>query len=345
MPTLIGWLIFTSGFLISGVLNHDPELYKIIKYFLLFLVFSVLIIIDNTPDLLNKCLNFSLYIVMIPLLCLIILRKNDLLVILGDGRIGWLFAFPGTLWKVGACVWPHTVWKYLNQLQYKNLLSCELALFCMVLDGSRTAIVWIFLTTVIVGVFYFIQKSYKNISYKPICYLLSIILFTYFIIQPMILSWVLGCNSSNTATCYRLVNGETNIRLKMLETAWKQVIEKFPWGGGFNSTRVLEEGEYSTIHMTYLQLLCDGGVVTLIGYLLFILYPFFILLKFFTEKIEYFFKRFEVMLSSVSVIGLTLLIGLFHPVSNELNEWGVVFLAISVSMTYIARSQYAFTSS
>ncbi len=143
---------------------------------------------------------------------------------------------------------------------------------------------------------------------------------------------------SAQTTTLRMVNGDTTTRKEMLQAGWKRALETFPWGCGFGCTSIAESGEKIVIHMTYLQILADEGVISLVGYLLFMLYPLYRAIRYLTEKPEVFAERFDLMLTPVSILLLYLFIGFLHPLSNELTEWALVMGAISIVMLYVKRS-------
>ena len=116
----------------------------------------------------------------------------------------------------------------------------------------------------------------------------------------------------------------------MLRAGWEQAVENFPLGCGFGCTGIRVDGVYTVIHMTYLQILGEGGVISLIGYLWFILFPIWQGVKYITEKRELLLERVDTMLAPISVLILYLFIGFFHPLSNELTEWAVVITAVSI---------------
>lgn len=318
--------------------------------------------------LLEKALSITLVISLVPLILLALFRQLDTLVILGDGRMGWLASWPGVIWKIGAFVWPFAVWRCLKKANFINVLLAFGAVLVMALDGSRTSMLWLALVWGALAMIAF----FARVQTQPVrghFSLIVVTLLSFSLIQPVLLGWVSGdydkllvqlmekqtSDHPDTAnlsishtleetlaapketTADRLVKGDNSIRLQMLHTGWQQTVDKFPWGGGFGSTRVDDFGTDSVIHMTYLQLLADEGVLSFIGYLLFILTPLYYGLKFVFEKRELFVERFESMLSPLSVLALFLFMGCFHPLSNELTEWAIVLTAISIVICHVPR--------
>ncbi|CAI0778368.1 Uncharacterised protein [Serratia entomophila] len=365
---LFGWLLFMAGIAIAAFMNHGTGLYTVAKYLaFMFVLLCLLLISPLSPSLLERALSVTLVVSLVPLIILALFRQLDAMVILGDGRMGWLASWPGVIWKIGAFVWPFAVWRCLKKPSALNILLAFGAVLTMALDGSRTSMLWLVLVWISLAVIAIFAKTYT----KPIRTHLSLLLVTFIsfsLIQPVLLGWVSGhydqlitqlmekkaekneaggddlnrvfqktLDAPKEATADRLVKGDNSIRLQMLHTGWQQTVDKFPWGGGFGSTRVDDFGASSVIHMTYLQLLADEGVLSFVGYLLFILCPLYYGLKFVTEKRELFTERFELMLSPLSVLALFLFMGCFHPLSNELTEWAIVLTAISIVMSHVPR--------
>lgn len=359
---ILGWLLFMSGITIAGIMNHGIGLYTLIKYSLFIVVFLAMIIISVSPIILEKALSITLMVSLLPLLLLGLLRETDALVVFADGRMGWFASWPGIIWKIGAFIWPLAVWRLLKQPNWINILLAFSSVLVISLDGSRTSIVWMILVTIsLISITIFIHKRLHR--FRTYLCLILVAVVPFFVIQPTLLGWVSGYydqyitqsisntdnalsitsditlekshKGSNESVAYRLVEGDNSVRLHMLEAGWKTTLEKFPWGNGFGSTRVDDFGTNSVIHMTYLQLLADEGILSLIGYLLFLLTPLYYGVRFIIQNRELFAERFEFMLCPLSIITLYLFIGIFHPLSNELTEWAIVLTAISSVVNYV----------
>lgn len=363
-PMLLGWLLFMAGIAAASLANHGLGFYTLAKYLAFMLVLAMLVVISPlTPKLLEKSLSAALIVSLIPLILLALFRQTDAMVILGDGRMGWLASWPGVIWKAGAFVWPFAVWRCLKQPHIRNLLLAFSAVLVMALDGSRTSMLWLVLVWGGLAAVAFASK----IHVKPVRSHLGILLVTilsFSIIQPILLNWVSGhydplitqllsksesngniinelqkeyVTPSSESTADRLVSGDNTTRLEMLRVGWQHAVETFPWGGGFGSTRVMDFGASSVIHMTYLQLLADDGVLAFVGYLLFLLYPLYRGVRFVTSQRELFVERFDSMLCPLSTLTLFLFMGLFHPLSNELTEWGIILAALAIVVTHVSR--------
>lgn len=349
-PMFIGWGLFIAGIAIAGFFNGGMGLYTIAKYIAILFVLLMLLMIGVSATQLEKALILALACSLIPLILLIIFRANNMLIILGDGRMGWLAIWPGVLWKVGAYIWPFSIWCCLRRPNYANFLLAFAAILAMALDGSRTSMLWLILSW---GGLFVISFNLKNRHiWCHICLLLIVIL-AFGIIQPILLSWAnLPYESLSTATAkilnsdivsksasIRLVEGDSFTRAQMFQDGWKHVREVFPWGCGFGCTGILHNNVHIVLHMTYLQILGDGGVISIIGYALFLLFPLYRAVHYVTENKNFFIERFDQMVTPISIILLYLFLGLLHPVSNELTEWGIVLTAISVVVMHVTNRQ------
>ncbi|SMB83689.1 hypothetical protein SAMN05660772_00677 [Pasteurella testudinis DSM 23072] len=366
------WLLFMLGIAIAALENDGEGAYALIKYSFFIPILLILLIIPYVSSgLLDKALYIALFLSLLPLISFILFRYLDAMVILGDGRMGWLASWPGVIWKIGAFIWPVAAWRYMQKVSVSNVLLVFSSALIIALDGSRTAIVWmilVWLTLSIIVTYTNTQKT-KNNQILVHCCLLLVVSISFAAIQPTLLGWVRGQyddaitqlvtpstniqsklaienekmnnidnkSTPENTTAARLVQGDTTTRLEMLSIGWQQAVDNFPFGGGFGSTKANEYGEKVVIHMTYLQILADEGVVSLLGYLLFFIYPLYHGIRFVTEKKALFLERFEIMLTPLSVLILFLFMGLFHPLSNELSEWGIVLVAISIILNYVPR--------
>lgn len=378
-PMLIGWLLFMAGIGIAAAMNNGIGMYTIAKYLALLLVFFTLIIVGMTTEKLEYALTMALSFAVVCLLLFALFRVNSTLIILGDGRMGWVAIWPGVLWKVGAYVLPFSLWRCLKKPDWKTVTVIALALIAMSADGSRTSLIWLAVTWLMVIVCGIVIKLPAK-SWRTQIALTVMAAFLFAVFQPVMLSWVEGrydaavaqkieqvrsfsfrADTPHTDTApasgtvdvlpqisknvssERLIHGNTTTRKTMMIEGWQQAMAKFPWGGGFGSTMVDDNGTRTVIHMTYLQILGDEGVLALAGYLLILIYPLYRAIRYLTEKRALFAERFELMLAPISVLALYILTGLLHPLSNEITEWAPVLAAIAVIVIY-GRSEHVTSS-
>lgn len=373
-PMMIGWLLFIAGIAIAAAMNGGVGLYTIAKYLALLLVLLLLLVVGITSSKLEYGLTLAMAVAVICLLLFAIFRMNNALIVLGDGRMGWWAAWPGVLWKAGAYVWPFALWRCLKNTNWKTVAVVALSMVAMAVDGSRTSLIWLALTwAILIGCGIWFKLPGRGLRTHAIIILMGAFIFTVF--QPVLLSWVDarydtaiaykieqmrsfsfskqkndGAKNNDlrppaqlppialNTTSERVLNGNTTTRKAMLEAGWVQSKQKFPWGGGFGSTTVDDNGSRTVIHMTYLQILGDEGILALAGYLLLLFYPLYRGLRYLTEKRECIAERFDIMLAPISILLLYVLTGFLHPLSNEITEWALILGAIATIVIYTTRS-------
>lgn len=369
-PMLLGWLLFIAGIAIAAAMNGGTGLYTVAKYLALLMVLFMLLVIGISSEKLEYALTLALAVAVICLLLFALFRMDNALIVLGDGRVGWWGIWPGVLWKAGAYVWPFALWRCLKNTNLKTLSIVALSMIAMAVDGSRTSLIWLALTWgVLVGFGIWLKLPGRGLRVHAALVVMALFLFTLF--QPVLLNWVDGRYdaliaykieqvrsfsfktstgstvkdseprkptmappiSKNTSS-ERIINGNTATRKTMLETGWHQSMAKFPWGGGFGSTTVDDNGSRTVIHMTYLQILGDEGIIALAGYLLMLFFPLYRAIRYLTENRKLLAERFEVMLAPISILSLYALTGFLHPLSNEITEWALVLGAIATIIIY-----------
>lgn len=334
-PWIIGWFFLIIGIIISDFINNQNNIISIIKYTLIMLlvIFSLKYCYIDVR-VVEKALYISLLCNVI-LLCIIILFKmQGLLIILGDGRIGWLANWPGKLWYVAAFVYPLAFFRILTTSNKKIWFYLMSALLLFSLDGSRTGFLWLALTTV-ASILICLGQSDKKIIFVKLLLLLLAVYVMFFVIQPSIEPWIVGVHTlgeTSEPVLSRVVEGDTQTRLMMLNMAYSSAIKNFPFGASFGATMSQEsDGTPVVIHMAYLQVLSDLGVIGFIGLLCIVFYPLYkisvYLLGNISKNILYEIDQYILPLSIILLFSMTLLL---HPMSNELTEWGVVIIAMAI---------------
>lgn len=380
-PMLLGWMLFMTGIAISGALHNGTGLYTIAKYVVILLVLLLLLLLGTTSAQLEKALTLALVVSVIPLIFFIVFRFNNAMVILGDGRMGWLAIWPGVLWKAGAYMWPCALWHHVKRPTWTTAGLAALSMLAMALDGSRTSVLWLGVTwAALAACGVWLKVPGRGLRAHAGLMVLAALLFT--LAQPVMLTWVEGrydtqivssiekvksfsfsfranptpqagaattpatiqspadviASIENSARSSRLVKGNVTTRQFMLQDGWRQALAQFPWGCGFGCTTIEENGERTVIHMTYLQILGDEGIIALAGYMLFMLFPLYRAIQYLVERPAVLAERFDLMLAPVSILSLYLLTGFLHPLSNELTEWALVVGAIASVMIHVKRS-------
>jgi len=122
---------------------------------------------------------------------------------------------------------------------------------------------------------------------------------------------------------YQRLGGGDPTRMNMILHGIQSAIANFPLGGGLGSTTADDHGVQVHIHMTYLQLLSDVGLIGLLSYACIFLLGF----------VWFFRLEKEIRTSALSIVAIVCIYltqGLFAPLSNEITEWFPVVLALSV---------------
>jgi len=122
---------------------------------------------------------------------------------------------------------------------------------------------------------------------------------------------------------YQRLGGGDPTRINMMLHGIQSAIANFPLGGGLGSTTADDHGAQVHIHMTYLQLLSDVGLIGLLSYACIFLLG---LMWFFRLEKEIRTSALPI----VAIVCIYLTQGLFAPLSNEITEWFPVVLALSV---------------
>ena len=115
-------------------------------------------------------------------------------------------------------------------------------------------------------------------------------------------------------------------RLEMWRVALDALPSHLPWGAGWQATRSSFGGEYHlVIHMAYLQVLSDLGVVGLLGFLL-VFTPLWRMIWLFRHQPLILLVQHPLLV----IPSFLLFTSLFNPISNELSEWGLPMLVLAM---------------
>jgi len=122
---------------------------------------------------------------------------------------------------------------------------------------------------------------------------------------------------------YQRIAGGDSTRIDMFLHGIQSSIANFPLGGGLGSTTLESYGYPLHIHMTYLQLFSDLGLIGILSYM-----------AIFLLSILWFFRlKDKARISALPVLATILIYfiqGCFAPFSNEITEWFPVILSFSV---------------
>lgn len=332
-PWLIGWFLLISSIFITDLLFSQNNITSIAKYTLIALIAALAFkTSDIDPLILEYALLISLIINTAIITINILLKNYDFLVILGDGRIGWLANWPGKLWYVAGFIFPLIIFRiFSTSLKlFWFYLVCALLLFA--LDGSRTGYLWFIVSLLIIFSFNLLTQQNKKIIIAKFVAIIIISGGIFTIIQPAILYWLndkthLDTNPTSSSLL-RTIEGDNHTRINMIYTALEHSYKNFPLGSGFQTTKSQEkDGSYAVVHIAYIQTLADIGIMGFLGFMLIVFYPIYRVIAYSLQNKRFIKPFIKDTVTPLSIVSLCALSFLFHPISNELTEWGILIIA------------------
>lgn len=330
---------FLSGVLSSLIVVNSLEtLIQATKFTLIFLTLYYFLYYNKKNwDPFYKAINFSVYINSF-LLILGIIGIPVAQLLTGDGRWGTILAYPGSLVKIGILgLYVNVFSLILIKDKYrKTIMLVILSLFIIFMDGSRTGMLIIALTILLIPLLYFLLNYHNKIKAVIIPFILVTFMGLWLpIIIPYFLNTRVGQSINNLFSSNSIIQGLSNIdpaRYMMFDTAIKKILDSPLIGTGAFSTRgIYEDGSSMVVHNTYLQIWGDYGLVGLVSYLLIILVWIFLLPKVLIKLQVSNDNLFKVRVcSSILVLVYFAFNGFFHPYSTELSEWILFIFPISI---------------
>lgn len=326
---LAGFSLLLIGFISSAIYNSDPiTLYQTIK---LVMICAIGILIHKHSARIGLESIFPICLITVWIsFGAFLLSKFFLLpyhVVLGDGRQGSLIAYPGVLWKTGAFFSIFALAHFLSarKMAFGSILVYTIGIYIIILDGSRTGLVWIALAT---GMLFALRVLNQRRRYSSIG---LVALGSLVLAGSMYLANKVSIQGAiiHALPFERLSTGDS-VRSTMLHDSLIHAEACVPLGCGFgNAVTETAEGPM-VVHNAYLATLADVGLIGLAGFLLIILGPFVTIL--FTHS-----QARKVRLSAGSYITCAAALGVagfgfmmtLHPLSTEMSEWGLYFLMSS----------------
>ncbi|MBK3497126.1 O-antigen ligase family protein [Viridibacillus sp. YIM B01967] len=259
-------------------------------------------------------------------------------ILTSDGRWGTLLAFPGSLVKIGACgfylnITAMLYLKISNKIRSSILLI--LSIFIVYMDGSRTGMLLIFITTFCIPIFYFLVNKKNKIKSVVIPFVgCFVFVITLMIMLPFMVNSRIGSSALKLINAGSLANGLDMIdpaRYMMLLSALEKIsANPFIGTGSFTTVGVYADNSSMVVHNTYLQIWGDYGILGLLG----IVSIYFIWLF----SIPNIMKRIQIegstmdcviICSSILMLCYVGLNGFFHPYSTELSEWIILIIPLA----------------
>lgn len=332
--------VFGSFFQGAGIENFIQS----IKLFLILITIYYFIYYSKLGwNEINIALNSAIVVNVILLVLGLLGAQSFASLMTSDGRWGTVLAFPGSLVKIGTYGFYFNVMALLllpKKQKLKHCLFILLSLFVIYMDGSRTGMLLIALTSVFIVVFY-VLFNYRNKIKAIIFPLIVFFILTVGIVIaiPSILKSRIGVsflnllNSPTISTGLELVD---SARFMMFKSAIQKIYDNpFIGTGAFTTVGYYEDGSSMVVHNTYLQLWGDFGILGLLG-MCFIFLGWVAFLPKIMMKIQINKNEKENILVSSSVLMLLYFIGngLFHPYSTELSEWITFMLPLTYCYYY-----------
>lgn len=243
---------------------------------------------------------------------------------LGDGRQGNLIAYPGVLWKTGAFFSPFALAHFLSgrNSRVTSLIAYLFGAFLVIIDGSRTGILWLtFSTTILISIRILnYNKAYcfQNILLASLAATILSIWGAFLASTPDTISVALALD--------RISSGDPT-RINMLADGLIHAEQCLPLGCGFGSAVSATPEGPMVIHNAFLAVLGDFGVLGFIGLVVILSTPLLVLLA----KLSISPSRSDsgsayfICAATLGVIGFMFTL-VFHPFSTEMSEWGLFFI-------------------
>lgn len=315
----VGFACLFSGLVVAGLVNKDEyTLFQCLKYVC---IYSAFLIIYETSKKLSACqlLMVSRTTIGLAFVCFVLCKFvfKDFFVVLGDGREGSEFAYPGVMWKISAFFVGFILAKLLTASSPKSidLLVIFIAIYLLFFDASRTGFLWF--TATCIGIFMRVDMyRFIKLSLIPLVALIWLIFL-----------WVAFNEDLEIALFKRLFQLDS-VRWQMLKDGVINVAECVPWGCGFGSSSSMVLDQPTVVHNAYLATLADLGGLGFIGLLLIIVAPLYIYIG--QRRASSIIQENEVLsfVAFLGALGYGFLM-LLHPLSSELSEWGIWALMVS----------------
>lgn len=324
---VIGFIVMLYGFIIASIVNHDVHtLYQGFKLFVILIIGLCIIKISQSLTR-DDIVMISSLAVGVSFFAFLFVKYflSPLHLVFADGREGTFLAAPGTLWKAGCFFSAFALAHYLSSKKpaIGSGVIFLMGVFLVLVDGSRTGILWLFISTSILIAARIVnirQKlTFTGIGVIGFCILFISYLVVFSPVDNVVFSAMLGFE--------RLVHVDS-ARLDMLASGLRQAEACLPFGCGFGAT--VSDTYEMVVHNAYLGAIGDIGIIGLSGFLLISITPFFAFyLK--NQRVH------EAGFGSVSYVPLAALLGSagfvfnenLHSFRTEMSEWGLFFIMFS----------------
>jgi len=333
----LGFGVLVFGFVVSALHNQDRyTLFQGVKFVFIYLAFV------SVYSCSKKLADSHLIIISKITICVAFLMFSiskmffkDWHVVLGDGREGSKFAYPGVLWKTTIFFLGFSLIGLIKgRLALSEVAILILSIYLLFMDSSRTGFLWGAVTSLAILI-----KGRPNISRRKIQWFWGgVTLVTIFlVVYSRLLNEVNGAGAAIFQRMYTV----DNARIQLLADGVERAQECFIFGCGFGSASSFIMGENVKIHNAYIGSLADLGILGLTGLMILILQP----IKIFRSTLEW-----EKNVGNCDILAWIAVMGVLgygftmtlHPLSSELSEWGIWIVMVSwLSTLCVAKIQQA----
>lgn len=323
-----GFAVLVLALLIAGLANADAyTAYQAAKFIMIYAVFMVVYANSQFLDV-DDFYRISATATGIGLVVFILSKYwlSDYYIVLGDGRQGSLFAYPGVLWKTSAFFCAFMIAKMLSSPMSKIMITTFVlvsSVYLLLADSSRTGFLWFAVILIAFASIVFLLNTARMLS------IVSILVLLFGLFAVFNLDALYGfLDGKSLLVVNRLFEGDP-IRSKMLSDGILNAEACLPLGCGFQSSTSIVGGQPMVIHNVYLAILGDLGALGEIGLLIIVLSPllFFALREWFNgpaaAPVAYY--KLAAYLGASCFCFLLL----FHPLSSEMSEWGYWAIMLS----------------
>lgn len=349
LTLLFPWLLLCLGVAIAAALNDWQGIEALPKFVALLVVLVFFIQVRPTERIVLRALQSLAVLAISVLLILLWGRVYSWLVLVPD-RYGWIWSPPGVLWKAGIYLLPLLSWWVINA-RHSFMSRWSWLVVCgglVGLDGSRTAsllvvVIWVFVISLGLA-----RHGFKRVIIRRASALAVVMMVSIGGINPSNINPVSHIYSEFDALLHSGEGsldegsadddalkgrdiGEDSIRYAMVMDGLRGVVDHFPAGGGLGASVTQTESmtRPMVVHMAYLQLLADVGIIGFVGYLGIFLVPVAYAISRLRQSADP-WACFDRMVLPLGILGIYLFGGLLHPVSTELSEWLIVLVGIAM---------------
>jgi hypothetical protein len=288
-------------------------------------------------------------------LCLgtLLIVPGPLASLMAPGRWGTALNVPGSLWRLGAATFVCGAYRVMaaSRVPLRGFALCAASTLLIYADGSRTAM--LLLMTAVPFLFGFgsweLRRRARTVRVIGVAAALCACAFGILDLRRRALASDRGLRDAILRVQPLLEqladshgDGLAHLdmsRSEMLDTALARLGENPIWGGGIGRTRVQSTSGSLVVHMTYLQVWSDLGILGLLGYVGF---TFFWLpgVRRARSRIRLLARVEDRALYSNAIFVLMVFCAaaFFHPLSTEFPEW-LPFLMAAALFTHLTSGQ------